>query len=260
MLSRAQRERCCALLQRLAGRLPQLGMEGDCNVWILKPGAKSRGRGKAGGSGGHRVPAKEGLPLSPVSPRHRLCGAAGGGAAAGGGLRSTLIPGWWVGGAEVRGAAAAHLWHQIRCPAMVPGDQLEPTNHLVLPRELPAVLLPALLPAPPGPVSAPCTGSRYPGTHWHPTDPAPLSLPQCPASLQRLHPEAVQAGAGPAPPAAPRPDLVLPAAPGVPGTGGAGGCLAPGDGARHEDGSGGCPAQRPGPGGVPQGQLRALWG
>ncbi|NXL47428.1 TTLL3 monoglycylase, partial [Podilymbus podiceps] len=44
-LSRAQRERCRALLQRLAGRLPQLGMEGNHNVWILKPGAKSRGRG-----------------------------------------------------------------------------------------------------------------------------------------------------------------------------------------------------------------------
>ncbi|KFR02287.1 Tubulin monoglycylase TTLL3, partial [Nipponia nippon] len=44
-LSGAQRERCRALLRRLAGRLPQLGMEGDRNVWILKPGAKSRGRG-----------------------------------------------------------------------------------------------------------------------------------------------------------------------------------------------------------------------
>ncbi|NXC78607.1 TTLL3 monoglycylase, partial [Anhinga anhinga] len=44
-LSGAQRERCRALLRHLAGRLPQLGMEGDRNVWILKPGAKSRGRG-----------------------------------------------------------------------------------------------------------------------------------------------------------------------------------------------------------------------
>ncbi|KAF1537630.1 Tubulin monoglycylase TTLL3, partial [Eudyptula albosignata] len=43
--SRAQQERCRVLLQRLAGRLPQLGMEGDRSVWILKPGAKSRGRG-----------------------------------------------------------------------------------------------------------------------------------------------------------------------------------------------------------------------
>ncbi|KAF1499408.1 Tubulin monoglycylase TTLL3, partial [Megadyptes antipodes antipodes] len=43
--SGVQRERCRALLQRLAGRLPQLGMEGDRSVWILKPGAKSRGRG-----------------------------------------------------------------------------------------------------------------------------------------------------------------------------------------------------------------------
>ncbi|NXT34673.1 TTLL3 monoglycylase, partial [Pelecanoides urinatrix] len=44
-LSEAQQERCRALLRHLAGRLPQLGMEGDHNVWILKPGAKSRGRG-----------------------------------------------------------------------------------------------------------------------------------------------------------------------------------------------------------------------
>ncbi|NWS53105.1 TTLL3 monoglycylase, partial [Chunga burmeisteri] len=44
VLSRAQQERCQVLLQRLAERLPQLSMEGDHNVWILKPGAKSRGR------------------------------------------------------------------------------------------------------------------------------------------------------------------------------------------------------------------------
>ncbi|XP_068010259.1 tubulin monoglycylase TTLL3 [Melanerpes formicivorus] len=43
--SRAQKEQCRTLLQCLAEQLPQLGMEGDHNVWILKPGAKSRGRG-----------------------------------------------------------------------------------------------------------------------------------------------------------------------------------------------------------------------
>ncbi|NXW63789.1 TTLL3 monoglycylase, partial [Eurystomus gularis] len=43
-LSAGQREQCQALLRRLAERLPQLGMEGDHNIWILKPGAKSRGR------------------------------------------------------------------------------------------------------------------------------------------------------------------------------------------------------------------------
>jgi len=55
-LSGAQRERCQAMLRCLAEQLPQLGMEGDRNVWILKPGAKSRGRGKAREKRGARAP------------------------------------------------------------------------------------------------------------------------------------------------------------------------------------------------------------
>ncbi|NXF06613.1 TTLL3 monoglycylase, partial [Smithornis capensis] len=51
-LSVAERERCQSLLQRLGEQLPQLSMEGSLNIWILKPSAKSRGRGKAEGSRG----------------------------------------------------------------------------------------------------------------------------------------------------------------------------------------------------------------
>ncbi|XP_027738162.1 LOW QUALITY PROTEIN: tubulin monoglycylase TTLL3-like [Empidonax traillii] len=45
VLSGAQRERCRDLLRRLAEQLPQFSMEGKLNVWILKPGADSQGRG-----------------------------------------------------------------------------------------------------------------------------------------------------------------------------------------------------------------------
>lgn len=74
-LSGAQGERCRALLQRLAEQLPQLGMEGDRNVWILKPGAKSRGRGEAGGSGGHELAAEEGPTAATSRPPGIVCTA-----------------------------------------------------------------------------------------------------------------------------------------------------------------------------------------
>ncbi|NXU93381.1 TTLL3 monoglycylase, partial [Xiphorhynchus elegans] len=68
-LSGALQNRCQELLQRLEEQLPQLSMEGKLNVWILKPGAESQGRGKAGGSGGHtEAPHQVGVPPLLCSP------------------------------------------------------------------------------------------------------------------------------------------------------------------------------------------------
>ncbi|NWV31757.1 TTLL3 monoglycylase, partial [Grantiella picta] len=69
VLTRQQQKQCQDLLQLLAEQLPQLGMEGKLNIWILKPGTESQGRGKAGGSGEHTEPPHlGGVPPSLCSP------------------------------------------------------------------------------------------------------------------------------------------------------------------------------------------------
>lgn len=40
-------ERCHAMIRRLREVCPQLDTDGLNNIWIIKPGAKSRGRGEA---------------------------------------------------------------------------------------------------------------------------------------------------------------------------------------------------------------------
>ncbi|NXD04713.1 TTLL3 monoglycylase, partial [Certhia familiaris] len=69
VLTRQQRKQCQNLLWCLAEKLPQLDMEGKLNIWILKPGAESQGRGKAGESGDHtEAPHLGRVPLSLCSP------------------------------------------------------------------------------------------------------------------------------------------------------------------------------------------------
>ncbi|NWT90776.1 TTLL3 monoglycylase, partial [Lanius ludovicianus] len=70
VLSKEQREKCQDVLQRLGEQLPQLGIEGNLNVWILKPSAKSRGRGIVCAT---RLEEVLELSRSCTAPSARLC-------------------------------------------------------------------------------------------------------------------------------------------------------------------------------------------
>ena len=45
-VTEAKVKECKQLLTKLKEKLPQFEMDGMRNIWIIKPGAKSRGRGE----------------------------------------------------------------------------------------------------------------------------------------------------------------------------------------------------------------------